>query len=794
MRKTIIPFLTTCLLTGGVFEANAVKAWPGLLKGTTTTDEEISYTIRGDEFAHAMVSEDGFLLTATELGLRKEGKFNAETLRTQSEQTRAMRRNAPMRLIDSGFPTTGSLQGIILLVEFADNEFHEGHDAAFFHDKMNATGFSGLGATGSARDYFIDQSSGLFTPDFDVIGPIKLSHNMNYYGANDRYGQDSHPAKMVKEACESAAADYDIDFSKYDYDNDGFVDFVYVIYAGYAESYGASSNTIWPHASQITLHGENCVLNDKTVDRYACSSELKYISGDTPEGIGTFCHEFSHVLGLPDAYDTRSPQNVQLGAWDVMDQGNYNNESHTPPSFSAMERATLGWLELIELDTPADRIEVYELNASNTAYRISTPVKDEYFTLENRQQQGWDRYQPGRGLMIMHIAYDQSAWNGNFVNSGIVRRYDLVEADGTQGSSAETDLFPYGDVNAFTDYTSPSSLTWDGVPTGKGVTMITQEDDCISFRFMKDRFATPDNIMVVERGEDWFTATWSPVEEAGSYSLAIREVLSDGDNPVLVAEDFDNLTEGKYPNADYTSDISANLDKYLLSSSWSGSLLFQAGGWIQLGRYGESGALMLPTVSLPDGLTSATLALRVVSYPGKSVNFTVEILDAATYSTVNTLTEKANKTEKDVIWTLTDLPASFIVKVSTNNERLFIDALRLLKGEVNEDEIWSSDARSWTIDNIMDTSYRVEGLTPKMTYAFTVTTEPFNGWHGSEPSQEYTVSLSESFVQAISSNGTVIKSTVYDLTGCPVSSEYRGVRIVVTDYSDGSRTVEKRIN
>ena len=134
-------------------------------------------------------------------------------------------------------------------------------------------------------------------------------------------------------------------------------------------------------------------------------------------------------------------------------------------------------------------------------------MEGEYFTLENRQQQGWDRYQPGRGLMIMHIAYDESAWYGNFVNSGIVRRYDLVEADGTQGSSPETDLFPYGDVNAFTDYTSPSSLTWDGIATCKGVTMITQEDDCISFRFMKDRFAAFSDRDILRCGKTVFHET-----------------------------------------------------------------------------------------------------------------------------------------------------------------------------------------------------------------------------------------------------------------------------------------------
>lgn len=208
MRKSIISFLTSCMIIGGVLEANAVKAWPGLLKGKTISGEEISYNLRGDEFAHEMVSEDGFILDRTENGLKKGAAFNAELLWEQGNRMRAIRRNAPMRLIDSGFPTTGS-----------------------------------------ARDYFIDQSSGVFTPEFDVVGPIKLSHNMNYYGANNHAGQDAHPAKMIKEACELAAGDFNVDFSKYDYDNDGFVDFVYVIYASYAESYGASSNTIWPHTA-----------------------------------------------------------------------------------------------------------------------------------------------------------------------------------------------------------------------------------------------------------------------------------------------------------------------------------------------------------------------------------------------------------------------------------------------------------------------------------------------------------------------------------------------------------------
>lgn len=790
--KIAFPIILSCVL-GSPLNLNAVRAWNGTLSGVSTNGSQIKYSLLGDEYYHSMVSSDGYLLTEKEGLLEKSGLFDEESFKSEHQAALKRAVTPQKKLINLDFPTIGTIRGLILLVEFADNEFHSEYDASFFREKMNAPGFSQYEATGSARDYFIDQSSGVFTPEFDVVGPIKVSHNMNYYGANDRNGQDAHPERMVSEACNIAVSDWGVDFSDYDFDNDGFVDFVYVIYAGYAESYGASSNTIWPHASQLTLLGEECVINEKKVDRYACSSELKFISGDIVEGIGTFCHEFSHVIGLPDVYDTRNVGNTQLGSWDLMDQGNYNNGSNTPPSMSAMERATLGWLELIELDTPSDRIEVLELNSSNTAYRISTTVEGEYFTLENRQQQGWDRYQPGSGLMIMHIAYEESAWNSNFVNSGIVRRYDLVEADGTQGTSQETDLFPYGEVNAFTDYSTPSSLTWDGIPTCKGVTQITQEDTCISFRFMKDRFRTPEDIKVSELGSDWFRATWSPVEEADSYRIDIREILSDSANPILLDENMDGMIDGKYPNADM-SDISGSIDDYMSAKGWNGEVLLSAGGYLQLGKYGESGWLQSPIISMPEGLNDATLALQVVSYPGKSLNFTVEIIDASTYASVAQFTEKANKTEKDVVFNLVDLPSLFFVKISTSNERLFINSIRMLKGEVSEENIWAAGASKWSIEDIKESTCKIEGLTPGGVYSFSITTSAGNGWHASLPSEEYTVELATVGVSQLPANEEASKIEYFDLLGNSVSSSYKGVRIIVKTHSDGSVRAEKRVD
>ena len=199
------------------------------------------------------------------------------------------------------------------------------------------------------------------------MGPIKLKHNMAYYGANGGVNNsDIRPQDMVVEASTFAHDSLGVDFSPYDNNHDGQVDFVYVYYAGYAESYGAATYTIWPHASNLTQQGVYASFDGVVLDRYACSSELRYTTGTEIEGIGTFCHEFGHVLGLPDMYDTMYSAET-LGAWDLMCSGSYCNDSRTPPGFSAYERSTVGWMELQTIDTPADSLPLHELQASKEA-------------------------------------------------------------------------------------------------------------------------------------------------------------------------------------------------------------------------------------------------------------------------------------------------------------------------------------------------------------------------------------------------------------------------------------------
>jgi M6 family metalloprotease-like protein len=254
-----------------------------------------------------------------------------------------------------------------------------------------------------------------------------------------------------------------IDFTQYDNDEDGYVDFVFVIYAGYGEADGGASNTIWPHAWNLySAAGIKCQVDGKTVDLYACGNELDYYS-KMHTGIGTFCHEFSHVLGLPDLYVTNGGAHKTLGEWSILDYGPYGNEGNTPPTYSAYERFFMGWLTP-RLIVDAENVKLEELKKSNEALLISTtdkhnlkgndPNPTKFYLLENRQNAGWDAYLPGHGLMMTYVQYSSIKWRDNTVNNEASRMgVDLIEADGKEPdyysneygySGKPGDLFPAG--------------------------------------------------------------------------------------------------------------------------------------------------------------------------------------------------------------------------------------------------------------------------------------------------------------------------------------------------------------
>jgi len=430
------------------------------------------------------------------------------------------------------YPTVGSPNALILLVEFKDRKFSTENAGSEFTRLMTEHGYSYNGATGSALDYFTDNSSGLFTPEFKVFGPITLPNNMSHYGAETANSHDAAPWEMVADGCSLLKEQNpDLDFSQFDNDGDGVIDNVFVFFAGYGQNSGADPSTIWPHAANITWYGINLVIDGVKVDNYACTNELQGNSGNVRTGIGTFCHEFSHVLGLPDIYTTNYSNAFTPGAFELMDSGPYNNDGNTPPYMCAFDRMCLRWLNPRELTAP-ETVELPDIS-QNQAFLINTAKDEEYYLFENRQQKGWDAYIPGHGMLAWHIDYNQSVWASNSVNNIPSHQYiDIVEADGelTEESRAG-DPFPgRTGVTEFTDESSPAMSSWTGVRIGKPITDIKEQDGVISFKVMGGGtgIASVTALDASNVSPTSFRANWSGDVTIDTYEIDVcagREVI-----------------------------------------------------------------------------------------------------------------------------------------------------------------------------------------------------------------------------------------------------------------------------
>jgi len=388
----------------------------------------------------------------------------------------------PANMLTTTFPSQGSPRALVVLVEYQDVGFTVADPKAHFEAMLSAPGYDGNGAVGSALDYFTTCSMGRFTPQFDVYGPVKLANERRYYGSNDYNGDDRRAHEMAMEACRQL--DDEIDFRDYDTDGDGLIDNVYVFYAGLGEAeYPSQTTLVWPHSFDLSSLGEELVLDGVRMEHYACSNELT--DSHTPAGIGTFCHEFSHVLGLPDLYTTEYNSAYTPGEWSVLDYGPYNAGGHVPPLYSAFERLSMGWIEPRPLLEPDD-VELRPI-AGNDACLVQTERDGEFFLFENRQQEGFDHYLPGHGMLVWHIDYKQSVWEYNAVNNTVAHQYvDIVEADGRayDKDSRASETFPGSlGVTSLTDTTRPSMKGWTGKGQDTPLTDIAETaDGLITFK------------------------------------------------------------------------------------------------------------------------------------------------------------------------------------------------------------------------------------------------------------------------------------------------------------------------
>jgi len=394
-------------------------------------------------------------------------------------------------------------RGLVILVEYNDCAFryddyadimdHMINDENYTGESRTNTG-SGVGLitfTGSMRDYFRDNSNGIFQPHFDVVGPVKINRSQYWARPNGSNGSDNSRQLMI-DAC--TAADSLVNFKDYDVDGDGIIDMIYFIFSG-LPSYiqGNDEHLLWPHQSDLRWGGSIVRKDGVRLGRYACSTELfGSQQWSILEGIGTMCHEFSHVLGLPDFYDTdnNNPEAcVNPGSWSVMANGADFDYGRTPCAYSLYERYALGFAKP-EMITAEGHFVMRPITDSNAGYRIQTPQRREYFLLENRQQKGWDAKLPGHGLLVFRVdSTNASAWVSNIVNDNPAHPYyELLRAGGQQMQSGyyadlPSDPFPgTARVSQLDNETTPANLlSWAGLQSPYGLKNISEIEGIITF-------------------------------------------------------------------------------------------------------------------------------------------------------------------------------------------------------------------------------------------------------------------------------------------------------------------------
>ena len=367
---------------------------------------------------------------------RAEGKLGEERAFMEMAYQRGVNNPrfgvAPV-ILKSGAPGRAMVmtdgRAIVIIVDFDDNIADTGnYPTTHYEDLLFSVGTY---ATGSMRDYYLENSYG----NFDVTGEISGWHRMpqdySYYVDGQRgFGSYPHNAQKLTEDAIAAADPY-VDFSQYDndgpdgipnsMDDDGHVDALFVVHAGRGYESTGNLNHIHSHAwvtsSPVSVDG---VL----AYRYSMEPE----DGE----IGVFCHEFGHVLGLPDLYDY-GYDSRGVGYWSVMAGGSWGGGGITPVHFDGWSKIELGFVTPIVPSTNLIDIEVLNVEENPEVYKVWTdglPDK-QYFVMEHRRKIGFDVSVPGKGIVIFHVDTKAASNDNQMCGSGSPHFLVAVEqADG----------------------------------------------------------------------------------------------------------------------------------------------------------------------------------------------------------------------------------------------------------------------------------------------------------------------------------------------------------------------------
>lgn len=779
----------------------AVPAKKGLRTFTQPDGSTIHLQLIGDEHFHTYATknglaaergEDGFFYLRSAEG-RSDIKINAinanlnadlskfsvrQVIKTNNNliNSRKARKAATVNKHKRQVPCIGSPRIPVLLVQYQDYKFKDPDPKATF------TSFFTQGKN-SAYQYFTDQSNGKYTPKFDVYGPFTLPKNRAYYGENDFYGYDKYTCTMVAQGC--MGLDSEINYSQYDNDGDGECDVVIILYAGDGEasSYDDDAeNAIWPCQWQLSAEGSDygkaLKLDNTTVDKFAVFNELNGLDLSKIDGIGTFCHEFSHCIDLPDFYDTEYGPHFGMAHWSIMDYGSYNNDGYTPLGYSAYEKEFMGWIDIEE----AKENTFYTLPALNQknidtdkAVRITNNADpNEYYILENRKKQGWDEYLPTEGLFIYHVTYDENIWINNTVNDEDMQRMVPIPADNSLKIDRESymgqvyysineadligDLWPYKGNNALTDTSAPAAKVNTGKLMGKPITEITKNNDgTISFWTMKGMAQSldiPSSISHQVLSSSSAKIAWQPLAEDVTYTLEIRE-HKDVEDYLIASYNYDEM------------------------ESWASSgytIVEENEGGIRLGSSKQLGAITSPKFkSGKEGFVTVNISSKY--YNNDESDIKVSLLNS-NGSIIESFTYSLTSYYNDQIHTFKTAPDSEVaIKIETiqNKKRAYISSINIFNCEdISSLELQmaaeNDDIR--TYNGITTNSFTLTDLNENGKYDYRLKAVPNEGSEFSESkwSPYYLLDLAMTPVVSIETIGSPEDVEYFTLQGLKLNS------------------------
>lgn len=568
----------------------------------------------GDEHMHFYVSEDGTrysLDSATGLySPMSDAQMSAKTSRAAVRRKVIGNKMRPRRVgtIDKSV-FQGTKKAIVILAQYTDKKFTADNSLDLYKKAINGINYKDGDFRGSVRDYFRAQSNGQFDIDFDVVGVCPLKYPYSHYGKN--VGDDEpNTYEMIVEACQWAHNN-GTDFSKYDWNGDGKVDQVYVIYAGLGEADGGTTNTVWPHMFYLSAYEgteyyeKGLTLDGVTIDTYACGPELQ---GDgRNNGVGTFCHEFSHCMGFPDLYDYNSSW-FGMGYFDLMDSGSYNGDGYLPAGYSAAEKSDCGWIELKDMTNITETVNVTDMapqTQNGDAYIIKNKGNEnEYFVVEYRAKDGWDAEIPGEGIMITHIDFDQDIWDYNTANTkgqyykgdklytNNHMRWTIKHANNTTSTDylKQIDaLYPYNSNNKLTRTSKPTSSLYNTNSDGTNfmhvdiTNMAVDEDNAVaSLSFVPYKKSDTDNKPVVPEGDYLLKETFDGNNSEGGNDNKWNNITSVAD-PVFDNEGWTSANDKIY-GANMcirmgTAKLPGTITSPTFTVNGTATLSFKAGAW-----------------------------------------------------------------------------------------------------------------------------------------------------------------------------------------------------------------------